>query len=83
MSTMEQERGRADIRSELSKGGRSERSRGNMPVACLSSQGDIMMPPALREEIHTPKLQLGLELRAGFLTIWLDFEGKILYKKGI
>ena len=36
MSSLEQDRGRADIRSERSQGGRSERSRGNMPVACLS-----------------------------------------------
>ena len=35
MWPLEQDRGRADIRSERGQGGRSERSGGNMPVACL------------------------------------------------
>jgi hypothetical protein len=34
MSALEQDSGRADIRSERSHGRRSERSRGNMPVPC-------------------------------------------------
>ena len=38
MSALEQDRERADIRSERSQGWRSERSRGNLPVACLSGK---------------------------------------------
>jgi hypothetical protein len=60
MSALEQDRGRDDIRSERNHGGRSERSRRNMPVACLSGKasslgpprGGLMMDPALREETH-------------------------------
>jgi hypothetical protein len=61
MSSLEQDRGRADIRSERSHGWRSERSRGNMPVACLSEKATSLRAPrrihdvypALQEEIHS------------------------------
>ena len=41
MSALEQDCGRADLRRERSHGGRSERSRGNMPILCL--QGFSML----------------------------------------
>jgi hypothetical protein len=37
MLGLEQDSGRANIRSERSHGWRSERSRGNMPVPCFPS----------------------------------------------
>jgi hypothetical protein len=60
MSSLEQDRGRADIRIERSQGGRSQRSGGNMPGACLSEKasslrsprGDFMVPSDLRKETH-------------------------------
>jgi hypothetical protein len=42
MSALEQDSGRADIRSERSQGRRSERSRGNVPFPCLPG---VFLPP--------------------------------------
>jgi hypothetical protein len=67
MWAREQESGRADIRSERSQGRRSERSRGNMPVACLSEKASSLRRSGASRYLSICRRRItGYELQAGF-----------------